>query len=122
MKRYVWVGFLLFLGMFLISAYGENKGEILKTSGKADMTQVASMRSGKAVFDKTCQACHKTGVAGAPIVGDKAAWEPRISKGMETLFNHAWNGYKGMPPKGTCMDCSEQEIKNAIKYMISKSQ
>ena len=55
MKRYVWVGFLLFLGMFLISAYGENKGEILKTSGKADMTQVASMRSGKAVFDKTCQ-------------------------------------------------------------------
>lgn len=78
----------------------------------------AGPRSGKELYDTKCMACHAVGVAGAPKPGDSAAWQPRIdAKGEEGLFESAWNGINAMPPKGTCNDCSEDEIKAAIKYM-----
>lgn len=73
-------------------------------------------------FQSTCFACHGTGVAGAPKVGDAAAWAPRIAQGMDTLLTHATNGLNAMPPKGTCMDCSADDLKAVIEYMVSKSQ
>lgn len=79
---------------------------------------VAGPRSGKDVYDSKCMACHSVGVAGAPKYGDSAAWGARVSeKGMSGLFNNAWNGINAMPAKGTCNDCSEDEIKAAILYM-----
>lgn len=76
-------------------------------------------RSGDQVYNTFCMACHSTGVAGAPMAGDAAAWEPRVAQGMETLTTHAINGFNGMPAKGTCMDCSDEEIVAAIEHMLS---
>ena len=79
-------------------------------------------RSGKEVVDGVCFACHGTGAAGAPKIGDKAAWAPRIKQGIDTLLNHAMNGLRAMPPRGTCANCSDDELKSAIEYMVSNSK
>ncbi|XKH02476.1 c-type cytochrome [Marinobacter nauticus] len=79
-------------------------------------------RSGQAVYDAACSSCHAAGVAGAPVVGDAGAWGPRIDKGMETLTNHALNGFNAMPARGACADCSDEEIVNAIEYMVEQAQ
>ena len=82
----------------------------------------ADAGKGKQVFDSACMACHATGAAGAPKVGDKAAWAPRIAQGMDTLLNHSINGIRAMPPKGTCMACSDDDLKAAVSYMVGESK
>lgn len=93
-------------------------------SAAAAPAQAASSgpRSGSDVYNAACSACHASGVAGAPVVGDAGAWGPRIDKGMDTLTTHALNGFNAMPPRGTCSDCSDEEIVAAIEYMIDESQ
>ncbi len=79
--------------------------------------------AGKALYEQTCQVCHAAGVAGAPKFGDKAAWAPRIAKGMEELYKSAINGKPpGMPPKGTAMTASDADIKAAVDYMTSAAK
>ncbi|MGD2136625.1 MAG: cytochrome c5 family protein [Gammaproteobacteria bacterium] len=78
--------------------------------------------SGEEVYNANCMACHGTGAAGAPKIGDAAAWAPRIAKGMDTLMSNAVNGLNAMPPKGLCMACSDEELRAAIEYMVGKSQ
>lgn len=85
----------------------------------------AAARSGEEVYTTKCAACHNTGAGNAPKVGDKAAWAPRIAKGMDTLMSNVINGFTDvgmMPPKGICMDCSDAELKASVDYMIEKSQ
>jgi cytochrome c5 len=78
--------------------------------------------SGEDIYNKTCVTCHGAGVAGAPILGDKAAWAPRISSlGVDGLVKTAISGIKAMPPKGGCMNCSDDDIKAAVEYMVKKS-
>lgn len=79
-------------------------------------------KTGEEVFTTVCTTCHTAGVLGAPKVGDKEAWAPRIGQGMDTLVQHALNGIRSMPPKGTCATCSDDEIKGAVKYMTDKSK
>jgi cytochrome c5 len=79
-------------------------------------------KSGEEVYNASCMSCHSTGVAGAPKLGDAAAWAPRIAAGMDSLLANATNGLNAMPPKGLCMACSEAELQGAIEYMVSKSQ
>jgi cytochrome c5 len=81
----------------------------------------AAGQSGEAVYSKACIACHSSGVAGAPKVGDKAAWEPRLAQGMDTLMSTALKGKGAMPPKGGHINLSDAEIKAAIEYMLGKS-
>ncbi|WP_407331752.1 c-type cytochrome [Enterovibrio sp. 27052020O] len=76
-------------------------------------------RTGDAVYNTYCMACHATGAAGAPLAGDAAAWEPRLAQGRDVLNNHAINGFNGMPARGTCMDCSDEEIVAAIDHMLA---
>lgn len=80
----------------------------------------AAPRSGEQVVQAVCGGCHGAGVMGAPKIGDKAAWAPRVAQGAATLEQHALQGFKAMPAKGGCAACSDEEIKNAIKYMTSK--
>lgn len=75
-------------------------------------------RSGGDVYQASCFACHGTGAMNAPKKGDSAAWTPRMAKGMDVLMEHAIKGFNAMPPKGTCMACSDDEIKSAIDFMI----
>ncbi len=79
-------------------------------------------RSGEQVYDSKCAMCHASGAAGAPKFGDAAAWGPRIGKGMDTLYSNAINGFNGMPAKGLCMDCSDDEVNAAVDHMTSNSQ
>ncbi|WP_325891309.1 c-type cytochrome [Grimontia sp. NTOU-MAR1] len=79
----------------------------------------AGPRTGDSVYNTYCMACHATGAAGAPKVSDPAAWEPRLAQGRDTLNKHAIEGFNGMPARGTCMDCSDDEIVAAIDHMLS---
>lgn len=69
------------------------------------------------LYDQTCRSCHSVRGTGAPQAGDRAAWEPRVAQGMETLLNHTIGGYRGMPPLGSCGDCSEADFTALIRYM-----
>lgn len=81
---------------------------------------------GKQVYDTTCFACHAEGIAGAPKLGDKSLWEPRIVKGMDALVSNAINGFQGstgvMPPKGGRMDLSDEDVRAAVSYMVEQVQ
>ena len=79
-----------------------------------------ALKSGEAVFSGLCVACHGAGVAGAPKVGDKKAWGPRIAQGFDTLVKHATEGYKGMPPKGGGADLDPQEVARAVAWMADQ--
>jgi cytochrome c5 len=84
----------------------------------------ASM-GGEQVFQAVCKTCHEAGIAGAPKVGDKAAWAGPIKKGYETLVQHALNGFqepgKVMPPRGGNPDLSDVEVQRAVVYMANRS-
>ena len=82
-------------------------------------TPAASV-DGQKIYQSSCQACHVAGIAGAPKLGDKEAWAPRIAKGNDALFLSVKNGLKAMPPKGTCMSCSEDELRAAMEYMVEQ--
>ncbi|HKK04406.1 MAG: c-type cytochrome [Gammaproteobacteria bacterium] len=88
--------------------------------------QADELSKGEEVFKNACIACHGAGVAGAPKLGDKAAWSDRIAKGMDTLDDHALHGFKGnsgfMPPKGGRMDLSDEDVKAAVAYMVSQAK
>jgi cytochrome c5 len=92
------------------------------TCAAAPVVVASGPRSGEDIYGKSCIACHGSGAAGAPKLGDIAGWMPRIGQGIDTLYTHAIKGFNGMPAKGLCMDCSDDEIKVAVDYMVSKSQ
>jgi|GEM_PF-443381 len=81
---------------------------------------------GQTIWKAHCSACHATGVAGAPKIGDKKAWGPILAKTeMPTLYKHAINGFHGergyMPPKGGASSLSDAEVKAAVDYMVKQS-
>lgn len=82
----------------------------------------AAIADGAAIYNKTCAVCHAAGVANAPKLGDKAAWAPRIGLGVDALVASVSAGKGAMPPKGTCMDCSDADLKSAVEYMIGQAQ
>lgn len=91
----------------------------------AGAAQVAAgPRSGEDVYNGACMACHATGAAGAPKVGDAVAWADRIAKGMDALYASGVNGVPGtgMIAKGGCGACSDDEIYAAVDFMVENSQ
>lgn len=86
-------------------------------------TAVAGMADPEAIYNQSCATCHAVGVAGAPKFGDVDAWAPRIDKGMDTLYSSVINGLApGMPAKGLCMTCSDEELKAVTDYMIAAAE
>ncbi len=76
-----------------------------------------------AKYQSTCFACHGTGAAHAPEVGDYIEWEIRLEKGLETLVQNTINGLNGiMPARGLCTDCSDDELRQIVEYMLENSQ
>lgn len=86
----------------------------------AEASVKPSIMTGEDVYNKYCVVCHSVGVAGAPKLQDKATWSSRQSKGIDGLLKTAIKGVNAMPPKGTCMTCSDDELKAAITYMLPK--
>ncbi|MGH8194489.1 MAG: c-type cytochrome [Woeseiaceae bacterium] len=87
---------------------------------------VKTAMTGPQVYNEACIACHGSGIGGAPKFGDAAAWAPRIEQGIDVLKQHAIEGFTGstgyMPPKGGRADFSDQEIHDAVDYMVSEGE
>lgn len=87
----------------------------------ASASASAAARSGEEVYQASCAACHNSGAAGAPRLGS-GNWAERLDeKGMDTLVTHSIEGYNAMPPRGACGDCSDEEIADAVQYIIDES-
>jgi cytochrome c5 len=87
----------------------------------APQPAAASAGAGEALFKQTCATCHATGIAGAPKLGDKAAWAPRVAQGLTVLMQHAMQGKGAMPPKGGS-SASEAEIRATVEYMVNAAK
>lgn len=75
----------------------------------------------EAAYKATCMSCHGAGVLGAPKVGDKTAWKPRLAKGKATVYTNAINGFKMMPPRGGNPALKDDEVKAVVDFMVAKS-
>ena len=100
-----------------------------EAAAKAAASQVAfgGSTDGKTVYEGLCHSCHTAGVAGAPKLGDKAAWAPRIAQGIDTLVKHAIEGYHGpdgnfMPPKGGMPSLTDEQVKNTVHWIVDQAK
>lgn len=100
----------------LVNIQGQNNATPIQTVDAA-----RPERGGNEIFNLYCSVCHATGAAGAPKFGCVSAWGKRTAKGFAVLLQHAKNGFHFMPAKGTCLDCSEGELEDAMHYMINHS-
>lgn len=82
----------------------------------------AAPHPGEKVYQQYCFSCHTPGISGAPRLGDAEAWAPRIAKGRELLLQTTIEGIgSAMPARGLCSDCSDQQLADAIDYMIQEN-
>jgi len=103
--------------------HGEMKeGHQAMTETHEQVMAAADLTLGEKIYSENCVACHGQGIAGAPKVGDKAAWEERIAEGMDDLVQTALNGEGAMPPKGGNPALSDEEVRAAVGYMIEQSR
>ena len=98
-------------------------------AAKAAASQVAygGTTDGKTIFNDLCTSCHTAGVAGAPKVGNKAMWAPRIAEGLDTLIKHATEGYHGpdgnyMPAKGGNPALTDAQVKAAVTWIVDQAK
>jgi cytochrome c5 len=106
---------LVALVMMVLAACG---GETSSTAENG----VAAHPGGQ-TYTRFCFSCHAAGIAGAPRTGDPAAWAPRIAKGRDALLTATIDGIPpGMPPRGLCARCTDEELADAVDYMIMHSQ
>ena len=90
---------------------------------KSSTPSTATPRSGEKVYKKVCVQCHQSGTAGAPKVSDADAWQKRkTNREIDDLHQSVINGLRSMPPRGMCRNCSDEELKNAVMYMLERSQ
>ena len=101
-------------------AYGED-GTMAEAEPVMEVA-LAEPRSGQEVYESACTFCHKNGTAGAPMLGDTAAWEPRAAQGIDILIDRALNGSGDlMPAKGGRTDFSDEEVIAGLKFMLKES-
>ena len=82
----------------------------------------AALADGKVTYEKTCAACHASGVANAPRLGDKAAWAARRGAGVPTLVATAIKGKGAMPPRGGMASLKDAEVRAAVEFMLAAAQ
>ncbi|MGN6323885.1 MAG: c-type cytochrome [Dyella sp.] len=100
-----------------------------EAAAKAAAAQVAygGTTDGKTIYDNLCHSCHTAGVAGAPVLGNKAMWGPRIAQGLDTLIKHATDGYHGpdgnfMPAKGGNPSLNDAQVKAAVTWIVDQAK
>lgn len=94
------------------------EGAQLETTTKPKLGKDAGVKR----YKTSCYICHDTGASGAPKLGVTSAWTDRLKQGKDTLYNHVINGFNAMPAKGGCLNCSDEEIKMSVDYMLQKAQ
>lgn len=99
---------------------------VVDSSTKAMAPVVAAVASGEGTYKSGCFACHDSGVAGAPKIGDKAAWATRAAQGKAVLYTHAIAGFVGkggaMPAKGGNDKLADADVKAAVDYILARSK
>ena len=111
------------ISLFLFSACSPAKQPGTEESSKSREEVVAKQKlaAGKTVYEKNCAGCHDAGVADAPKPGDKAAWEKRMTQGMDVIIKKSIEGFEGnagmMPPKGGNESLTDEEVSNAVSFM-----
>lgn len=104
------------IGRAVAYMVNQSGGKWVEPASAKDMT---AERSGAAIVKLQCAKCHEKGVGGAPKIGDRAAWAPRLKDGLDGAVNSAIRGHGGMPPRGDKADLTDAEIRNAINYMFN---
>jgi cytochrome c5 len=109
-----------------VAVAGQDNSALKIVSAGPPQPAAAIPADGKGAYEKACQACHGAGIAGAPKVGDKGAWGPRIAQGKDTLYKHAIEGFTGktgvMPAKGAHADWPDDLVKQAVDHMLELTQ
>lgn len=95
---------------------------VVDVAGASAAPAAAKPLSGVERYKTTCSVCHDIGAAGAPKIGNKAAWSARLAKGEAALVSSVINGLGAMPARGGCASCSDDEIKAAVEYLIQNSR
>lgn len=109
----------------LLAACGQSQESASSDTAQASASRAAPEKAhpGKEIYDNYCFSCHTPGLSGSPKLGDVEAWAPRIAKGRDLLLQTTIEGIPpAMPPRGICMDCSDEQLSQAIDYMVVKSQ
>ena len=91
-------------------------------AARQNQPTAAAQSDGSKVYQTVCAACHGSGLVGAPKLGDRAAWKPRLAQGLATLHEHAVKGIRGMPPKGGNPSLADGDVSAAVDYMVSQSK
>ena len=96
---------------------------IVSSAGEIQLAQLSEGFNAQQKYMASCFACHSTGAAGAPKVGAgmSAEWEPRLEKGLDAVVQNAINGINTMPAKGLCFDCTDEDLRAIVEYMIDSS-
>ena len=94
----------------------------LKSVKSATRPKPTGSNIGKGIYEANCAGCHAAGAGGAPKFGDAAAWAVQLSHQRETTYDNAIHGINGMPAKGGCLSCTDDEIHQAVDYMLSAVQ
>ncbi len=110
-----------------VAVAGQDNSALKIESAAGSAAPASAMPAdGTAAYETACAACHGAGIAGAPKVGDKAAWGPRVAQGKDTLYKHALEGYTGktgvMPAKGGRADFSDELVRQAVDQMLALNQ
>ncbi|HEX4857960.1 MAG TPA: c-type cytochrome, partial [Usitatibacteraceae bacterium] len=105
-----------------VKAASPAASEPAKAPKSPDKAAATVASGGEATYKLACSACHAAGVAGAPKLGDKAAWAARVAKGASALHGSALKGLNAMPPKGGNAGLPDAEVKAAVDYMIAQSK
>ena len=88
-------------------------------AGCGEAGDVSQSHPGENTYNRFCFSCHAGGVGGAPVPGDSEAWAPRIAKGRAALVQSVKEGMPpGMPPMGLCMSCTDEDLEQAVDFML----
>ena len=131
------------LGEVVVPSIGRDSGGAMQTESMNDMVMrlqpvvvladmannpmsagaagVAAAQTPEKMYSAACQACHMTGAAGAPKLGDVAAWADRLGKGLDTLVTNAVNGIGAMPPRGGSQ-LEDDQIRAVVEYILDNSK
>ena len=104
------------------AAAAPGKAATVPPAGAVPTKTAAAGGAGQSTYDAACAMCHAAGVAGAPKLGDKAAWAPRLGQGMPQLYNAALKGKGAMPPKGGNAALSDDAVKAAVDFVVAAAK
>ena len=132
------LGIFLFFPLVLLVACEEREPiQTVRTAENAATSEIAggkesdlllstNVQEGRRIYRQACATCHREGIAGAPKMGDKEAWQPSIAKGMEELVRNSIDGFQGnrgvMPPKGGAKSLTDEEVAAAVVYMVEQNR